>query len=110
MNKPCWGPPWGSALPRWGAGSKPRLHPTGDAWLRRRDVLQPRAEVAIYSPVEQVIDVQKEPPNAGKAGWGCGGSGAGPDLAASSPEPPWNGGQESRLWSTSLVRGVFQEV
>lgn len=112
LNKPPpRGPSWGSALPCWGAGNKPGLHPAGDAWLRRWDVLQPRAKVAIYSPVEQVINVQKEPQDAGRVGQGCAGSrvgGAGPEPAAFSPQPPWNRGQESRLWSKALFRGYFK--
>lgn len=77
-----------------------------------RDVLQPRVKDTIYSLIEQVVTVQKEPQDARRGDWGCAGSrvgGAGLDPAASSPEPPWNGGQESGLCSKTWF-GVFQEV
>lgn len=62
------------------------------------------------APLNKLSMCKRSPRMPGKRDGAARAGGAGPDLAASSPEPPWNRGQESRLWSMSLVRGVFQEV
>lgn len=55
--------------------------------MRHQDVLQPRVQIALYSPIEQVVDMQKERQGAGErdrviqaVGWG--------DLVPNLQHPP----------------------